>query len=89
MIPCHCAGPLYFRFLFGSGPCASEKLAPPTILAWEDNLGSLTLDARRRTKLMDEDLERLKQHLPLLEYLQRHNWSVRWTPSFGQKNGCP
>jgi DNA primase len=24
---------------------------------------------------MDEDLERLKQHLPLLEYLQRHNWS--------------
>jgi hypothetical protein len=26
---------------------------------------------------MDEDLERLKQHLPLLEYLQRHNWSGR------------
>jgi DNA primase len=26
---------------------------------------------------MDEDLERLKQHLPLLEYLQRHHWSGR------------
>ena len=26
---------------------------------------------------MDEDLERLKQDLPLLEYLQRHNWSGR------------
>jgi DNA primase len=26
---------------------------------------------------MDEDVERLKQHLPLLEYLQRHNWSGR------------
>lgn len=26
---------------------------------------------------MDADLERLKQHLPLLEYLQRHNWSGR------------
>jgi DNA primase len=26
---------------------------------------------------MDEDLEGLKQHLPLLEYLQRHNWSGR------------
>lgn len=24
---------------------------------------------------MAEDLERLKQHFPLLEYLQRHNWS--------------
>jgi hypothetical protein len=23
---------------------------------------------------MAEDLERLKQHFPLLEYLQRHNW---------------
>jgi DNA primase len=26
---------------------------------------------------MIEDLERLKQHLPLLEYLQRHNWTAR------------
>ena len=26
---------------------------------------------------MDPDLERLKQHLPLLEYLQRHNWTPR------------
>jgi len=26
---------------------------------------------------MDEDVEGLKQHLPLLEYLQRHDWSGR------------
>jgi DNA primase catalytic core len=26
---------------------------------------------------VDPDLERLKQHLPLLEYLQRHNWTPR------------
>lgn len=26
---------------------------------------------------MGEDLEQLKQHLPLLEYLQRHNWGGR------------
>ena len=24
---------------------------------------------------MDRDVEQLKQRLPLLEYLQRHNWS--------------
>jgi len=26
---------------------------------------------------MGEDLERLKQRIPLLEYLQRHNWTAR------------
>ena len=26
---------------------------------------------------MGEDLERLKQRMPLLEYLQRHHWSGR------------
>ncbi|MGH9632774.1 MAG: CHC2 zinc finger domain-containing protein [Bryobacteraceae bacterium] len=26
---------------------------------------------------MDEDLEQLKQRLPLLDYLQRHNWTAR------------
>ena len=26
---------------------------------------------------MDPDLEQLKQHLPMLEYLQRHNWTPR------------
>ena len=25
---------------------------------------------------MSEDLEQLKQRLPLLEYLQRHNWCL-------------
>jgi hypothetical protein len=25
---------------------------------------------------MGEDLEQLKQRIPLLEYLQRHNWNL-------------
>lgn len=39
---------------------------------------------------MDEDLERLKQRLPLLEYLQRHNWSPRGAGSRQEWVGlCP
>jgi DNA primase len=30
---------------------------------------------RRESNAMSEDLEQLKQRLPLLEYLQRHNWT--------------
>jgi hypothetical protein len=30
---------------------------------------------RREIKAMSEDLEQIKQRLPLLEYLQRHNWT--------------
>src|SRR3989454_4999909 len=29
----------------------------------------------REIKAMSEDLEQIKQRLPLLEYLQRHNWT--------------
>jgi DNA primase len=54
-----------------------KNLIPPTILAWDDDLASLTLDPGRGTQPMDTDLEQLKQRLPLLEYLQRHNWSGR------------
>jgi len=39
---------------------------------------------------MGEDLERLKQRLPLLEYLQRHNWTPRRTSSRQEFVGlCP
>jgi DNA primase catalytic core len=39
---------------------------------------------------MDEHLERLKQRLPLLEYLQRHNWTPRGTGSRQEWIGlCP
>ena len=39
---------------------------------------------------MGEDLERLKQHLPLLEYLQRHNWRARRAGSRQEFVGlCP
>src|SRR5215470_4583652 len=34
-------------------------------------------DAGRTVATMGEDLERLKQRIPLLEYLQRHHWSGR------------
>ncbi len=34
------------------------------------------LDRGRENRTMGEDLERLKQRLPLLEYLQRHNWNA-------------
>ena len=32
-------------------------------------------DAGRIVDTMGKDLERLKQRLPLLEYLQRHHWT--------------
>jgi hypothetical protein len=39
---------------------------------------------------MEEDLERLKQRLPLLEYLQRHNWTPRRAGSRQELVGlCP
>lgn len=39
---------------------------------------------------MDRDVERLKQRLPLLEYLQRHNWSGRRCGSAQEFVGlCP
>ncbi len=39
---------------------------------------------------MGEDLERLKQRLPLLEYLQRHNWTPRRAGSRQEFAGlCP
>jgi DNA primase len=34
------------------------------------------LDRGRENRTMGEDLDRLKQRLPLLEYLQRHNWNA-------------
>jgi DNA primase len=39
---------------------------------------------------LSEDLERLKQRLPLLEYLQRHNWTARHTGTAQEFVGlCP
>ena len=46
----------------------------PTILAWEDGWLPPTLDSGGENSTMAENLERLKQRIPLLEYLQRHNW---------------
>ncbi len=74
MIRCHCDGTRYFYFSPGSGPCGFKKLPPPTILAWEYRCFSPTLNPGGENSAMAHDLERLKQRIPLLEYLQRHNW---------------
>src|SRR4029434_5396792 len=31
----------------------------------------------RQQRSMDEEVKRLKQHIPLLEYLQRQNWTAQ------------
>jgi DNA primase len=49
-------------------------LPPPTILAWEDCCFSPTLKPGGKNSAMAEHLEQVKQRIPLLEYLQRHNW---------------
>ena len=51
-----------------------EKPAPPTILAWENRCFPPKFDSGGENSAMAENLERLKQRIPLLEYLQRHNW---------------
>jgi hypothetical protein len=39
---------------------------------------------------MGEDLERLKQRIPLLQYLQQHNWSGRLAAARSEFVGlCP
>jgi hypothetical protein len=50
------------------------ETAPPTILAWEDGCLAPELDSGGESNAMIEDLERLTQRIPPLEYLQRHNW---------------
>src|SRR5690242_14936984 len=75
MIRCPCAGIPCASFSPASGLCEfREKPAPPTILAWEDGWLPPTLDSGGQNSTMAENLERLKQRIPLLEYLQRHNW---------------
>ena len=79
-VACGCAGELYSLdslVSIGAGPYGSKKTEPPTILAWEYGLCSPMLDLGREKHTVGEDLERLKQRLPLLEYLQRHNWTAR------------
>jgi DNA primase len=74
MIRCPCSGIPYSRFSQGSGPCDSKKLPPPTILAWQYRCSSPTLNPGGENSAMVKDLEWLKQRIPLLEFLQRHNW---------------
>src|SRR5215472_6677469 len=75
MTRCPCAGIPCASFSPASGLCEfREKPVPPTILAWEDGWLPPTLDSGGENSTMAENLERLKQRIPLLEYLQRHNW---------------
>src|SRR5207249_10822686 len=48
----------------------------PTILAWECWRLSPTF-ASRGNSAMGEDLEKLKQRFPLLDYLRQQNWVAR------------
>jgi hypothetical protein len=67
-----------------------KKLEPPTLLAWENDRGPLTLDPGRGIQPRDEDLERLKEGLPLLEHLPRHHGSGRRTGTQQELVGlCP
>jgi len=54
-----------------------DFLPSPTILAWEHELKIRTLTLEGTVGTMGEDLEHLKQRIPLLTYLQRHHWSGR------------
>jgi DNA primase len=47
---------------------------PSTILRWENGGAFLTLDRGRKDQPVSGDLDRFKEHIPLLEYLQRHHW---------------
>ena len=67
-----------------------EKKLPPTILAWEDGCFPPILDSGGESSTMAENLERLKQRIPLLEYLQHHNWKACRTGSRQEFVGlCP
>src|SRR5258708_1794841 len=74
MIRCRCAGIPCSLFLLGFGPCGFRKPSPPTILAWKIAAFPPKLIPGGESSAMAENLERLKQRIPLLEYLQRHNW---------------
>jgi DNA primase catalytic core len=64
------------RFSRFSGPCGSEKISSPTILAWESWPPS-PMFASRGKSAMGEDLEKLKQRFSLLDYLRQQNWVAR------------
>src|ERR1700721_1087238 len=81
MAPCAWLGPPCFACYESSalGPCASESRDSfPTHhpCVGMRATGSYP-DAGRTVDTMSEDLERLKQSIPLLQYLQQHNWSGR------------
>jgi DNA primase len=63
---------------------------PPTILGWELRRIPPTLEPGSKNHLMHEDLQQLKQHLPLLHYLRRHHWVARPVGSRNEFVGlCP
>src|SRR5438270_4553016 len=78
-VPCACLGLRSIPVCASAGPglCAAETnffLAHPPSSAGNPGEGapSLTLGG---VDAMGADLERLKQRIPLLEYLQRHHWT--------------
>ncbi len=80
-----------FPFLARFWPLRDLKRSRcPTILAWEEGCFPPNLDSGGENSTMAENLERLKQRVPLLEYLQRHNWKPCRTGSRQEFVGlCP
>ena len=68
-IRCPCAGTPYSRFIARFWRFADLKRSPavPTILAWEEGCFPPNLDSGGENSTMAENLERLKQRVPLLE----------------------
>src|ERR1700722_16120227 len=76
-VSCHCPGQPSVRSCTGFGRCGFKKdwRHPPTILAWECGRFSHRLASGGETAPVREDVEQIKQRIPLLEYLQRRNWT--------------
>ena len=61
-----------------SGPCAAEKLSPrPPSLPGNAGGVAFRLTLPEANSAVGEDIEKLKQRLPLLDYLRQQNWTGR------------
>jgi len=74
MTRCPCAGIPCTRFSPASGRCEFRETGAAHHPCLGKRLASVYSRLGGENSTMAENLERLKQRIPLLEYLQRHNW---------------
>jgi DNA primase len=74
MVRCRCAGIPCSLFSRGFGLCDFRNCRHPPSLPGNIAAFLLRSTLGGENSAMVEDLERLKQRIPLLEYLQHHNW---------------